>query len=65
MSTHKKLSFGAGKVSSHHSYIRIHISNMQFSGGGDDGIFAVIFPFTDINMQPFCLWNNSHQLQAK
>lgn len=65
MSTHKKLFFGAGKVSGHHSYIKIHISNRQLSGGGGDGIFAVIFPFIHINTPPFCLWNNSHQPQAK
>lgn len=64
MSIYKKV-FGAGKVSGHHSYIRIDISNRQLSGEGGGGIFAVIFPFTDNNTSPFCLWNNSHQLQAK
>lgn len=43
MSTHKKLFFGAGKVSDHHSYISIHISNRKLSGGGGDGVFALIF----------------------
>lgn len=44
-------------------YVKVHISSRQLSGGV---IVAVaIFPFTDTSTPLFCLWSNSHQLQAK